>query len=156
MNISPAGIAFIKANETCSLTRYPDPPGSETFSIGWGHFLGSNSTLETITQEQADYLLESDLRVFVGCINARVNAPITQPQFDALVDFAYNEGTGAVANSTWLLELNAGNYGAAADALLLWNKDKQHGVLVDDPALLARRKRERAMFLSELPPEPAA
>ena len=85
-----------------------------------------------------------------------MHVEITQPQFNALVDFVYNEGVGAPFGSTWLRLLNSGEYTGAADALLMWDKDKRGGVLVDDPVLLARRKKERALFLSELPPEAAA
>jgi GH24 family phage-related lysozyme (muramidase) len=170
------GIAFLKGNESCLLHPYPD----EGASIGWGHHIrpgdpwydacqavlarglvgtalaSALAAVATIPQADADSLFLVDVRPCVACINAIVHVEITQPQFNALVDFVYNEGVGAPFGSTWLRLLNSGEYTGAADALLMWDKDKRGGVLVDDPVLLARRKKERALFLSELPPEAAA
>lgn len=177
MNISAAGIAFTQSKETCCLHPYPDASGA---SIGWGHFLRPGDALYpacravlarglvgnalraalaavgTWTQQEADDAFANDMRPCAASVNACVSARITQPQFDALCDFAYNEGLGALPGSTLLKYLNAGNYAMAADHFLEWDKDVRDGVLSDDPVLEARRQAERAMFLSELPPEPAA
>jgi GH24 family phage-related lysozyme (muramidase) len=173
--MSPEGRLALQGHESCVLHPYPDANGA---SIGWGHFItpgdpwyadvqavlsrglvGTSlrdalALIVTITQTQADAMLTHDLIRYEACINGCVTAPITQPQFDSLVDFSYNEGTAALPRSTLLKYLNAGNYGMAADHFLEWDKDIRNGVLSDDPVLLARRKAERALFLSELPPEP--
>lgn len=173
---SPAGIAFLQSNESCVLHPYPDKGAS----IGWGHHLRPGDALYgptqaviarglvgtalaaalaacgTWTQDEADAQFVRDIRPCEGCVNSCVNVPITQAQFDALVDFSYNEGIGALPRSTLLVELNAGNYGMAADHFLDWDKDMQGGQLVVDSDLLERRKKERTLFLSELPAEPDA
>ena len=97
-------------------------------------------------------MLLDEMRTYVACVNQHVTVELTQPQFDALVDFTYNEGCGALIESTLLKYLNAGNYGMAADHFLEWNKD-QFGF---NEGLEARRKLEQAMFLSQLPEEPSA
>jgi GH24 family phage-related lysozyme (muramidase) len=44
--------------------------------------------------------------------------------------------------------MRAGNYPAAGDAFLMWDKDHQDGQLVVVPGLLGRRKIERAYYLN--------
>jgi lysozyme len=50
----------------------------------------------TITQDQADQLLQSDIAASVPCVNRSVTAAINQNQFDALVDFVFNLGCAAL------------------------------------------------------------
>jgi lysozyme len=67
-----------------------------------------------------------------------------QGRFDALVSFAYNVGLGNLQRSTVRIKANRGEWEAAADALLLWNK--AGGKVF--AGLDRRRKEERALFLS--------
>jgi len=79
-----------------------------------------------------------------------VKAPITQNQFDALVSFTYNEGTGALEKSTLLVKLNEKNYTEAAAHFLAWDKitDPKTGEKVVCETLVQRRKEESHLFLS--------
>jgi lysozyme len=45
---------------------------------------------------------------------------LSQGQFDALVSFTYNEGTGRPQSSTLLKVLNAGDYAAVPAELMEW------------------------------------
>lgn len=154
--MSPEGRADLERIEQCALVAYWD---KLHWSIGFGHaVLKSDPVWDAngkptlpITRAQADDWLTLDLRVYESCVNSCVRVPLTQAQFDALVDFAYNEGTGAFAGSTLLRLLNGGDYQGAADHLLEWDKDMQRGALVVDDGLLARRKFERAKFLGSPP-----
>ncbi len=65
-------------------------------------------------------------------------APLTQGQFDALVDFTFNLGQGKLANSTLLKDLNAKQYNAAALQLLQWD----HAGVKEVAQLKARRQAE--------------
>jgi lysozyme len=68
--------------------------------------------------------------------------PLSQNQFDALVDFVFNEGQGNFARSALLKLLNQKNYQAAACQFPAWcMADGQ--VL---PGLVTRRAAERALF----------
>lgn len=67
----------------------------------------------------------------------------TQDEFDALVDFAFNLGIGALAGSTLLKKLNAGDIEGAADEFLKW--DHAGGKVL--AGLTKRRQGERALFL---------
>ena len=64
--------------------------------------------------------------------------PLTQGQFDALVDFVFNLGAGRLASSTLLTYLNAGNTDAAAWQLLAWD----HAGSTEIAGLKARREAE--------------
>ena len=55
-------------------------------------------------------------------VNALLDLPVTQGQFDALVSFAYNCGVNNLKNSTLLRMVNRGDADDAGPQLLRWNK----------------------------------
>ena len=140
MNISEQGIDIIKQFEGCRLHAYDDGVG--VLTIGYGHTTGVHWG-DVITQDEADALLQEDLDDFELCVNNLVDAPLTQPQFDALVSFAFNVGCGALRRSTLLKRLNANDYEGAANQLLRWNRGGGRVL----KGLVRRREAERAMFL---------
>jgi hypothetical protein len=87
---------------------------------------------------------------------AAVNAlrlPFNQNQFDALVSFTYNVGTGGIGANTKVGQfLRAHQYGAAADALLAWDKAGGRPLA----GLTRRRHAERALFLKAMRPKASA
>ena len=94
MNISPTGIAFIESNESLILLPYNDN-GKQ--AIGYGHdLLPGESYPEGITQEQAEALLFHDLVPIQTALASLVPPDCTQNQWDALCDFGYNLGVGAL------------------------------------------------------------
>lgn len=139
MNISTAGITLIKQFEGCRLEAYLDSVGVPT--IGYGSTEGVTMG-DKITQEEADALLLEDLVRFEKCVNEHVDVPITQEQYDSLVCFAFNVGCGALIGSTLLKLLNAGNYTAAAQQFLRW--DKAGGKVL--AGLTRRRHAESDLF----------
>jgi lysozyme len=98
----------------------------------------------SISQDQADLLLHSDVAGAVACVNRAVTTDISQSQFDALVDFVFNLGCARLLGSTLLRHVNTGEFELAAAQFLLW--DHAGGVVV--PGLLLRRQAEMAMFQS--------
>jgi len=48
-------------------------------------------------------------------VNRRVTVAITQDEHDALADFVFNCGIGALTGSTLLKDLNAGDFAGAAE-----------------------------------------
>jgi len=148
-----AGIALIKAAEGIRLASYQDPSGSWT--IGYGHTVNVGPG-QTITQAEADQLLAQDLMQFEAGVSS-VTANPTSNEFSAMVSLAFNIGMGGFKGSTVLRQHNAGNYAAAADAFLLWNKAHVDGQLVELAGLTTRRAAERALYLTpdaRLPPVP--
>lgn len=142
MKQSPRGAAFTKGFETLALREYDDEGHP---AIGYGHQMRPGEPA-TITEGQADAYYATDIRVYESAVNSCVHVPLTQEQFDALVDFAYNEGAGALARSTLVRLLNEGNFELAEEHFEEWDKDIQGGVLAVDPGLRRRRLAELAMF----------
>lgn len=146
MDISPNGIAFITKYEGVKLNIYLDSVGKPT--VGVGHLLtdddkSTGKFLNGITEQQAEDLLHSDLAHVISTINA-LNISLTQNEFDALSSLIFNIGVGNFASSTIKRCLLAGDFQAAADALLMWSK--AGGQTVE--GLLTRRNDERTLFLS--------
>jgi lysozyme len=96
----------------------------------------------TCDQAQADAWLSEDVQSAVGSVNRLVTAPLTQNEFDAVVDFVFNCGSGNFAGSTMLRLLNAGDYLGAANEFDKW--DHASGLVV--AGLLRRREAEQAEF----------
>ncbi len=68
---------------------------------------------DKITPPQALERALRDVGKFEGAVKGCVTVPLTQGEYDAYVDLAYNIGPGAFCSSTLVLELNAGNYESA-------------------------------------------
>lgn len=136
-------VDFVKKFEGCKLEAYRCPAG--VWTIGVGHTEGVQSG-DTITQAEADKLLEGDLRKIAAALNPYVNVPVTKGMYIALISLAFNVGPAAVKKSTLLLRLNHGDYAAAADEFPKWSF--ANGVLM--PGLKRRRQAERELFEKDL------
>lgn len=90
MTVSDAQIALLKRREGLRLTRYALGDGG--YTIGYGHFSTNIADIPpTCTQAQADAWFANDLQQrAVKWVQLYVSVPLTQNQFDALVDVAYN------------------------------------------------------------------
>jgi lysozyme len=139
MQYSKQGLALTEQFEGVRLEAYLDQVGVPT--IGYGHTRGVHLGM-TCTQEQAEAWLEEDIQLATDDVNKYVIVQLTQGEFDALVDFAFNLGCGALNNSTLLKDLNAGNFAAAANEFEKW--DHAGGQVV--AGLLRRREAEMAEF----------
>jgi len=134
-------MALTQQFEGLKLTAYRDVAG--IWTIGYGHTGKDVYAGRVITHQEALALLAADLHAAISVVNLRVKVPLTQNQFDALVDFAFNAGIGAFVTSTLLRDLNAGDYTGAAAQFVLW--DHAGGKVV--PGLLKRRQAEAELFL---------
>lgn len=145
MKLSDSGLNFIAGQEGFSATPYVDAQGH---SIGYGHFILpgelGNTIVPPLTEAQALTLLNQDAGIAEAAVNNLVTVPLSQGQFDALVDFVYNEGQTHFANSTLLRLLNSGDYSGAAAQFPVWNMSS--GAV--NPDLVARRLAEQQTFLS--------
>jgi len=141
MQTSDNGKKLIKKFEGCSLKAYRCPAGKLT--IGYGHTNGVKPH-QKMTIEEANKLFNEDIKQFENAVNALVKVKINQNQFDALVSFAFNLGTGALKQSTLLKLLNSGDYSGAAEQFRRWvyvGKYIVHGLVV-------RREEEKKLFLT--------
>lgn len=135
-----AGFALTKSFEGLNLVAYADQRG--VWTVGYGHTGPGVHAGLTISEEQAEDFLASDVAGAVAGVNRMVNRQVTQNQFDALVDFAFNLGCASLAQSTLLRFVNAGDFAAAAREFLLW--DHVDGEVI--PGLLLRRQAEMDLF----------
>lgn len=148
LNYSKNGLALTELFEGDVLTAYQDQKG--VWTIGYGHTAGVRPG-QTITQDQAVQFLFEDVSSAVACVNKAVTVKLSQPQFDALVDFVFNLGSGNFRASTLLRDVNAGNFPAAVSQFDLW--DHCGGVV--NNGLLRRREAEAKEFSEDDgPPEP--
>lgn len=120
MQLSARGLELLKTSEGFRGHAYLDANGLAT--IGYGHrLLHPESFPEGIDEVMAGEILVSDVRDAERAVERMVKVPLTQGQFDALVDFCFNLGAGRLGSSTLLKVLNAGRYEDAAEQLLRWD-----------------------------------
>lgn len=141
MKVSINGINLVKRFESLELKAYRDSVGILT--IGYGHTHAVKAG-EIITGEQADAFLREDLQVAELTVNTNVKVKLTQGQFDALVSFVFNLGSGNFVKSTFIKKLKAGDYAGAADEFGKWVNAGGKKL----PGLVKRRAAEREVFLT--------
>lgn len=145
-------IKLIKSQEGCILHPYLDQAKIPTIGYGTIRYPGgTHVTMQDspITEQQAEHYLLNDLQDTVVAVNGMIPAGLSQNQFDALVDFAYNAGTGALHGSTLLrlIKANPGDQNIGG-AFQLWDKIHVDGKLEVSEGLLERRKAEAALYFA--------
>ena len=117
-SINKAGIDLIKKFEGLKLEAYYCPAG--VLTVGYGHTGKDVKLYQKISAEQAEKLLDADLRKFEYGVSEALRVPVSDNQFAALVSFAFNLGLGALRKSTLLKKLNSGDYDAVPVELKKW------------------------------------
>ena len=144
MEYSKDGLHLTEHFEGCRLSAYPDPgSGGDPWTIGYGHTGPEVVDGLVITQEQAEEYLRQDVKKAEADVNAKVTVELTQDEFDALVDFAFNCGCGNLNHSTLLKKINAGDFEGAAEEFLKWDMAAGHHMA----GLLKRRQAEELEFM---------
>ncbi len=151
--INEQGIAIIKKWEglvdgkpdTAGLDPYLCPAGVPT--IGWGSIWGIDGTRVTmahrpITEEEAQYLLQRELRQTETYVAKLVGVPVTLNQFSALCSLTYNIGSGRFQTSTMRMKLNRSDYNGAGDEFWKWRR--ANGRILQ--GLVNRRKEEHELY----------
>jgi lysozyme len=140
-----AGLDVTEDAEGCRLTAYPDPgTGGDPWTIGYGHTGSDVHPGLTIDHAKAQELLLSDVRKSEDAVKRFVTVDLTQHQFDALVDFAFNCGAGNLQHSTLLKLVNASDFAGASTHFSDWVKGGGHIL----PGLVKRRHSETVLFTS--------
>jgi len=148
-HVSDNLIDAMKGFEGLFLEAYVCPGGSWT--IGYGHTAGVYEG-QTITEEEAKALLREDLASredHVRRYAEKAGVRLTQGQFDALVDFAYNLGTGCFDESGLAEMIGKGDLDGAAAHMqeYVYTKDK-NGNKVKLGGLVTRRAAEAEWLYS--------
>lgn len=145
MNLSPKGLELLERSEGFRAQVYRDIAG--VLTIGYGHKLEPGESFpDGVTEEEGQVICRWDVHLAEQAVNRLVKVPLTQGQFDALVDFVFNLGSARLASSTLLELLNEGFYDAAAVQLLRWDHGMENGKEVEIDALKARRSAEFSLW----------
>ena len=145
MNISADGIVLIKQFEGFSATPYLCPAG--WWTIGYGHVLtlSERATYASIGEDWAERWLAMDVAVAENAVRQMISVPLRQHQFDALVSFTYNLGSGALQRSTLRRVINRGEKSAVPNQWMRWVWGGGRKL----PGLVQRRAAELVFYLSE-------
>ena len=145
MNISQAGVQFIASNEGYAAHVYNDA-GKQ--AIGYGHdLLPGESFPDGVTQQEALDILGRDCAKVDEAMQVMVEhglipADVTQGQWDALADFAFNMGPQA------LRVMLGHGWNQVPTEILRWGFVAH----VKNAGLLARRQKELALWLGHQTP----
>lgn len=118
--LSASALIGLALHEGFRDKAYDDGVGVQT--IGFGTTEGVKPG-DTITVERALVRLGADVAKFERELRACVgDVPMYQHEWDAVVSWAYNVGTGAACGSTLVKKLRAGDYPGMCKELLRWNR----------------------------------
>ena len=144
---SSLGLNLIKKYEGLRLNAYLCPASVVTIGYGSTKYPNGKKVLlgEKLSGEkEATQLLLSTLDPYEAAVNKHL-PNINQCQFDALVSFAYNVGTGAFIKSTLLKKAKVNNADPSIlDEFLRWNKAA--GKVMN--GLTNRRREEANLYFS--------
>lgn len=148
MKASDRCISLIEVSEGFSAKPYKCPAGVWTIGLGSTRYEDGTPVKPTdpaITIERARQIVAATLASeYEPAVNRYVTVPLTQCQYDALVDFAYNAGAQSLRTSTLLKKLNQGDYEGASREFGKWVNGG--GKVL--PGLVRRRKAEQDLFLA--------
>lgn len=119
-------------------------------TIGYGNTYypnGKRVTLldDAITKEYAFEIFKTIADKFAKRVDEMVKTELTQNQFNALVSFAYNVGTGAFATSTLLKKVNVNpNDVAIKNEFLKWVRANKKVI----QGLANRRNKEALIYFA--------
>lgn len=186
--------SFIGKEEGFLAKAYLDPRGNldNLYSVGYGHQITTNEINQkfitladnskvtvvgvgggqtTITQQQADSLLQRDLQKFVtatvNIIPSNIWSKLTDKQKVALVSYCYNTGPGSVQQGTGLAGFYSSNSNGFKEAMESSNYElagsilrdrgvrtaKENGIRKVLQALVNRRKREGELLAGKTLPD---
>lgn len=138
MKVSQALVKFLARPDVEGWENHAYPDSAGYLTIGVGHKLtrselSSGKLLitglptirwqEGLTDAQVEALLRQDLLRFEAAVvelNILAPVPFSQPQFDAMVAFAFNVGVSAFRNSTLWKRVVNGQFGDVPTQMRRW------------------------------------
>jgi lysozyme len=167
MKTSSAGLEFIARWEGLILNPYMDV--ASLWTIGVGHLIKPTDSFSAITNSQIKDLLTSkdknhpvaklmisreealdilakDIKSVEDDLKKFIKTTLNQNQFDALVSFGFNCGTGVFKTSGACKAVVAGHFDDVPTKLLDWSKIRINGELKTNKGLFARRTAEGQLF----------
>ncbi len=144
MRTGSAGLTLIKRFEGFSATPYLCP--ANIWTIGYGHVILAHERdlLTQVDEVQAERLLVQDVRAAERGVQNLITIPLRQNQFDALVCFTFNLGSGTLQRSTLRRVINRGDEDEVAGQWrrFVWAGGRKLSGLV------RRREAELALYFS--------
>jgi lysozyme len=123
MCISATGLMSIQGHEAVVHKVYLDTTGTKTACMG-----DTSPDLPAVGAYVSDAVCQrlaaKDTAVAVEDVQTLVKVAVTQPQFDALVDFDFNVGRTTFSKSTLLRRINAGECKGLTVEFMKYNKSK--------------------------------
>lgn len=148
MKISENGINLIASFEGLYTKAYLCPASVWTIGIGeTGKFALTGQTIKeglVVTTQQARDSFRIAIKKYETAVN-NLNIEFNQNQYDALVSFCYNLGTG-IFKGNLLTALKKKDWNSVTKQMLLYNKARVNGVLTELKGLTRRRKAEVELF----------
>lgn len=118
---------------------YPDPATKGApWTIGFGETKGVRPGDRT-TPTRALVQLKASLDSHAAGVARCVHAPLSQGEFDAAVDLAYNIGVTRFCESSVARRFNEGDYWGGCLAIMLYIKARVNGQLTVMRGLVSRR-----------------
>ena len=120
-HITRDGLNLIKNFEGFEPEIYLDAAGLPT--IGYGHLIrkGEHKMFESgISEEEAEALLADDVQIAERAVLRLVKVPLTDNQFNALVSFTFNLGSGALQRSTLRRKVNREEHAEVPEEFMRW------------------------------------
>lgn len=125
LSLSAAALVGLLAHEGYS-DRAIIPVAGDRPTVGFGStFRDDGSPVrmgDTITPPKAVARSYAHIAKDEAGIKRCVTAPLTQGEYDTMVDFAYQYGVPTLCKSSMVRHANAGNYRAACDSYLLYKR----------------------------------
>lgn len=119
--VTEIGLSLIKRFEGFSPTIYICPAGYST--IGYGHLVRPEERQlfrDGVSEVWASQLLSTDVHTAETAVLRLITVPLTDGQFDALVSFTFNLGSGALQRSTLRRSINRSQHSEVPAQLCRW------------------------------------
>lgn len=143
LTLSASALVGIALHEGYRDKAYTPVPG-DVHTIGFGTTEGVKQG-DNITVERALVRLLQDASKFEQTVKRCAPVPMYAHEFSAFVSLTYNIGEGAFCSSTLVKKLREGDYKAACEQILRWDKFKGQSL----PGLTKRRQQEYQMCLGQ-------
>ncbi len=118
-HVTEDGLRLIRRFEGFSAVPYLCPAGYLT--VGYGHVVKNPDAFrQPITEDEATEILVLDVEKAEKAVLRLITVPLSDGQFDALVSFTFNLGSGALQRSTLRRKINREDHVEVPAEFLRW------------------------------------
>lgn len=118
-HVTEDGLRLIRRFEGFSAIPYLCPAGYLT--VGYGHVVKNPAAFrQPITEDEATEILVLDIQKAEKAVLRLITVPLSDGQFDALVSFTFNLGSGALQRSTLRRKVNREDHAEVPAEFLRW------------------------------------